>query len=117
MSMTALYMLLVSPLQIILFLGFYSSLVILWNAHVFQELLPKDVTHVWVERVFSKCGNVVYVSIPRYKSTGDSKGFAFVEFELQAQAQKAIEVSDLVQMNIMIFPRNTLSILGPCQAC
>ncbi|XP_060730359.1 la-related protein 7 [Tachysurus vachellii] len=59
---------------------------------VYVELLPKDVTHAWIERVFSKCGNVVYVSIPRYKSTGDSKGFAFVEFKTQAQAQKAIEM-------------------------
>lgn len=57
-----------------------------------KELLPKDVTHSWIERVFTKCGNVVYVSIPRYKSSGDSKGFAFVEFETEEQAQKAIEV-------------------------
>lgn len=59
---------------------------------VYVELLPKDVTHVWIERVFSKYGNVVYVSVPRYKSTSDSKGFAFVEFKTQAQAQKAIEM-------------------------
>lgn len=58
-----------------------------------KELLPKDVTHSWIERVFAKCGNVVYVSIPRYKSSGDSKGFAFVEFETVEQAQKAIEVT------------------------
>uniref|UniRef100_A0A8C6T3M5 La-related protein 7 n=1 Tax=Neogobius melanostomus TaxID=47308 RepID=A0A8C6T3M5_9GOBI len=59
---------------------------------VYVELLPKDVTHNWIERVFSKCGNVVYISIPRYRSTGDSKGFAFVEFEKVDQAQKAIEM-------------------------
>lgn len=59
---------------------------------VYVELLPKHVSHNWIERVFSKCGNVVYVSIPRYKKTGDSKGFAFVEFEKVDQAQKAIEM-------------------------
>ncbi|XP_023255358.1 la-related protein 7 [Seriola lalandi dorsalis] len=59
---------------------------------VYVELLPKDVTHSWIDRVFTKCGNVVYVSIPRYKSSGDSKGFAFVEFEKEEQAQKAIEM-------------------------
>ncbi|XP_022053728.2 la-related protein 7 [Acanthochromis polyacanthus] len=59
---------------------------------VYVELLPKDVTHGWIERVFTKCGNVVYVSIPRYKSSGDSKGFAFVEFETEEQARKAIEM-------------------------
>ncbi|KAL1270852.1 hypothetical protein QQF64_029868, partial [Cirrhinus molitorella] len=62
------------------------------NRTVYVELLPKTVTHVWLERVFSKCGNVVYVSIPRYKSTGHPKGFAFVEFEAEEQAQKAIEM-------------------------
>ncbi|XP_070785924.1 la-related protein 7 [Enoplosus armatus] len=59
---------------------------------VYVELLPKDVTHSWIERVFTKCGNVVYVSIPRYKSSGDSKGFAFVEFEKEEDAHKAIEM-------------------------
>ncbi|XP_051021596.1 la-related protein 7 [Acomys russatus] len=58
---------------------------------VYVELLPKDVTHSWIERVFGKCGNVVYISIPHYKSTGDPKGFAFVEFETKEQAAKAIE--------------------------
>lgn len=62
------------------------------NRTVYVELLPKSVTHVWLERVFSKCGNVVYVSIPRYRSTGHPKGFAFVEFETEEQAQKAIEM-------------------------
>ncbi|XP_069097708.1 la-related protein 7 isoform X1 [Pleurodeles waltl] len=58
---------------------------------VYVELLPKTVNHSWIERVFGKCGNVVYISIPRYKTTGDSKGFAFVEFETKEQAEKAIE--------------------------
>ncbi|XP_072112072.1 la-related protein 7 isoform X1 [Mobula birostris] len=59
---------------------------------VYVELLPKNVTHSWIERVFSKCGKVVYISIPRYKTSGDPKGFAFVEFETLPGAQKAIEV-------------------------
>ncbi|XP_061524824.1 la-related protein 7 isoform X2 [Phycodurus eques] len=62
------------------------------NSSVVEELLPKDVNHSWIEKVFSKCGSVVYASIPRYKSTGDSKGFAFVEFENPEQANKAIEM-------------------------
>ncbi|GCB67104.1 hypothetical protein scyTo_0007993 [Scyliorhinus torazame] len=59
---------------------------------VYVELLPRNVSHGWIDRVFSKCGNVVYVSIPRYKTTGDPKGFAFVEFETTSGAQKAIEM-------------------------
>ncbi|KAM9835288.1 la-related protein 7 [Syngnathus typhle] len=59
---------------------------------VYVELLPKDVTHSWIEKVFSKCGTVVYASIPRYKTTNDPKGFAFVEFENPEQTKKAIEM-------------------------
>ncbi|XP_029027793.1 la-related protein 7 isoform X2 [Betta splendens] len=59
---------------------------------VYVELLPKNVSHSWIERVFTKCGNVVYISIPRYNSTKDPKGFAFVEFEKEEEAQKAIEM-------------------------
>lgn len=50
-------------------------------------------SHSWIERVFTKCGNVVYISIPRYRTTGEPKGFAFVEFEKLEQAQRAIEVN------------------------
>ncbi|XP_077134988.1 la-related protein 7 [Ranitomeya variabilis] len=59
---------------------------------VYAELLPKNVTHSWIERVFGKCGTVVYISIPKYKTTGDTKGFAFIEFETPEQAAKAIEL-------------------------
>ncbi|XP_030193725.1 la-related protein 7 isoform X1 [Gadus morhua] len=59
---------------------------------VYVELLPKSVTHDWVEKVFAKCGKVVYISIPRYQTTKDPKGFAFVEFDKEEEAQKAIEL-------------------------
>ncbi|XP_064199582.1 la-related protein 7 isoform X2 [Anguilla rostrata] len=59
---------------------------------VYVELLPKNVTHSWIERVFGKCGTVVYISVPRYKSTGQPKGFAFIEFETEEHAQKATEM-------------------------
>uniref|UniRef100_A0A2K6SWF9 Uncharacterized protein n=1 Tax=Saimiri boliviensis boliviensis TaxID=39432 RepID=A0A2K6SWF9_SAIBB len=59
---------------------------------VYVELLPKNVNRSWIERVFGKCGNVVYVSIPHCKSIGDPKGCAFVEFETEEQEAKAIEL-------------------------
>ena len=49
--------------------------------------------HDWVKEAFSGCGKVVYVSLPRYKSSGDLRGFAFVEFETREAAAKACEVT------------------------
>lgn len=57
-----------------------------------QEGLRKQTTHEWVSRKFSVCGKVTYISLPRFKSTNDIKGFAFVEFESPEEAAKAIEV-------------------------
>lgn len=62
------------------------------TSNLSQDLLPKNVNHSWIERVFGKCGNVVYVRIPHYRSTRYARGFAFVEFETEEQAVKAIEV-------------------------
>ncbi len=49
-------------------------------------------THDWIKQHFSSCGSVVYVSVPRFKTTGDPKGFAFVEFATKEEADKACEV-------------------------
>ncbi|XP_070544557.1 LOW QUALITY PROTEIN: la-related protein 7-like [Ptychodera flava] len=59
---------------------------------VYVECLPKTTTHDWLKSVFSSCGKVTYVSIPRFKSTGDIKGFAFIEFETPSEAEKACKM-------------------------
>jgi La-related protein 7 len=57
-----------------------------------QECLPLHADHEWLKSVFSSCGNVVYVSVPRYKSSGDIKGFAFIEFDTTDAAEMACQV-------------------------
>lgn len=59
---------------------------------VYVELLPSNVDHDWIKRIFSRCGTISYISIPRYKSTGDPKSFAFVEFETVEGAKKACQI-------------------------
>jgi len=60
-----------------------------------QECLPAGANHDWVQNVFSGCGKVVYVSLPKYRSTGDIKGFAFVEFDTVDAARAACLVCSI----------------------
>ena len=49
----------------------------------------------------------IIFSIPRFKYTGEIKGFAFVEFESEKEAQEALQVFDLVFVlgaNVISFP-------------
>lgn len=43
---------------------------------------------------FSKAGNVVSATVIMDRMSGRSKGFGFVEFETEEEAQKAIEMFD-----------------------
>ena len=44
-----------------------------------------------LKNYFSQVGNVVSATIIRFRDTGRSKGFGFVEMETEEGAQKAIE--------------------------
>ena len=44
-----------------------------------------------LQEVFSQVGNVVYAKVIRYRDTGKSRGFGFVEMENEEQAKRAIE--------------------------
>ncbi|XP_078576254.1 la-related protein 7-like isoform X1 [Branchiostoma floridae x Branchiostoma japonicum] len=59
---------------------------------VYVECLPRTVTHEWIKTTFSVCGKVAYISLPRFKTSGDTKGFAFIEFEKQEEAEKACKM-------------------------
>ena len=59
---------------------------------VYVERLPSNADHDWIKSLFSPCGNVVYVSLPRHKTTREIKGFAFVEFEKECEAEAALKM-------------------------
>lgn len=63
-----------------------------------QEQLPSKADHDWVKSMFEKYGNVVYVSLPKFKS-GTIKRFAFVEFDNEESANKVLEVKFNLYLN------------------
>ncbi|PNF30606.1 hypothetical protein B7P43_G06138 [Cryptotermes secundus] len=58
---------------------------------IYVEQLPLDAQHEWLKEVFSAYGKVAYVSLPKYRSSGKIKGFAFVEFDTPEEANKTLE--------------------------
>ncbi len=52
--------------------------------------LPYTTSESDLQALFSKAGTVKSVTLIKDRDTGRSKGFAFVEMETQAEAQKAI---------------------------
>lgn len=57
---------------------------------IYVENIKADADHEWLRHFFSDFGNVVYVSIPKYRHRKGNKGFAFVEFENECDAQTAL---------------------------
>ena len=54
--------------------------------------LPYTATEDELQAMFAGAGTVKTVTVVRDRDTGRSRGFAFVEMETQAEAQKAISM-------------------------
>ena len=55
-----------------------------------EHLDPNVVSIEMLRHVFSKYGDVSYVSLPKFKHNGQPKGFAFVEFSTEEGAKNAM---------------------------
>lgn len=58
---------------------------------LYVERLPLHADHAWLKGVFSRHGQVLYVSLPRYRHNGRIKGFAFVEFASSEDVHRACQ--------------------------
>ena len=59
---------------------------------VFIGSLPFSATEEELKDAFSKVGEVISVNIIQDRQTGRSKGFGFVEYATQEEAEAAIEM-------------------------
>ncbi|XP_037517559.1 la-related protein 7 [Rhipicephalus sanguineus] len=58
---------------------------------LYVERLPLHADHAWLKGVFSRHGQVVYVSLPRYRHNNRIKGFAFIEFATPEDVDRACQ--------------------------
>ena len=61
------------------------------NKKLYVGNLLYEVTEDDLKQIFSEAGNVTSSTIIRFRDTGRSKGFGFVEMETEEAAQKAVE--------------------------
>ena len=54
--------------------------------------LPYSATEAEIETMFSEYGELMSVVLIKDRETGRAKGFGFVEFQNQADAEKALEL-------------------------
>ncbi len=70
---------------------------------LFVAGLPYDMDDAELEEFFEKFGTVASVKVAMDRETGKSKGFAFVDMPLEAEAREAIE-----GLNNLVIGRKTL---------
>jgi RNA recognition motif-containing protein len=75
------------------------------NKKLYVGNLVYEATDEDLKNHFSQAGNVVSATVIRYRDTGRSKGFGFVEMGSEEEAQKAIDMfngKDLNGRNIVV---------------
>ena len=60
--------------------------------NLIKENLDTNITNDDVKSYFEKFGKVSYISLPKYRTTNQLKGFGFIEFLNKEDAKKAVEV-------------------------
>jgi La-related protein 7 len=53
-----------------------------------------------LKKYFEQFGKISYISLPKFKSSDQSRGFGFIEFNEKESAKKAVEVKVSFFLNI-----------------
>lgn len=60
---------------------------------IYVENLPSNISNDKLKKLFKSFGEISYISLPKFKSSFQSKGFAFIEFKEKSSAKNALKVS------------------------
>lgn len=47
---------------------------------IYVERFPETLSHEDLSQIFKRAGKIRHISVPKFKSSKESKGFAFIEF-------------------------------------
>lgn len=62
------------------------------DAKLYVGNLPYETTEEELQHLFTQAGGVASVAVIKDRDTGRSRGFAFVEMNSRAEAQKAVQM-------------------------
>ena len=62
------------------------------NCMVYIERFPEELTNDQLVMIFKRAGHVKHVSMPKYKNSSQSKGFAFIQYQSPEEAQTAVDM-------------------------
>ena len=69
------------------------------SVNIYAGNLPYTVTEEHLRTLFEKHGQVASVKIIMDRTTGNSKGFGFVEMMISQEAEKAIQILNGFEFN------------------
>lgn len=67
--------------------------------NVIVNYIPPHITEAFLQNMFSNCGTVIGCKLMRDKTNGVSLGYAFVNYNTEAEAARAIEMFDGHQLD------------------
>lgn len=59
---------------------------------VFVSGIPYETTQEDLEQIFSECGTIIELKLPKYQDSGRNIGYAHIYFEDNSNAEKALEL-------------------------
>jgi len=61
------------------------------DSTIYVENIPESIEHEDLAKLFSKSGNILHISMPKFSKTKKNKGFAFIQFSVKIERKSLNE--------------------------